>query len=65
MAMHTCALLLLASASVAFAKYHIRLNVHVFNNLILVCNSLNDLPRAFQVVERMLRERVRLDARSE
>merc|ERR1719189_1070175 len=46
------------------AKYNIRLNVHVFNNLIHVCTSISDLPRAFQVVERMLQERVRPDART-
>merc|ERR1719491_1971782 len=46
------------------AKYNIRLNVHVFNNLIHVCTASNDLSRAYQTVERMLTEKVRPDART-
>jgi len=46
------------------AKYRIRLNVYVFNNLIHVCTTVNDLPRATKVLERMLQERVRPDPRT-
>merc|ERR1719446_1290761 len=46
------------------SKYGFRLNVHVFANLIQACINHRDVPRAIDVLERMLRERVRPDVRS-
>lgn len=46
------------------AEFNIRLNVHVFNNLIHVCTAMNDLPRAFRLLERMVQEKVRTDPRT-
>merc|ERR1719491_2673059 len=46
------------------AKYNIRLNVHVFNNLIHCCTSINDLDRAYEMAKRMMQEKVRLDPRT-
>lgn len=46
------------------AKHNIRLNVQVFNNLIHVRTVGKDLEAAMQVLERMLREKVRPDART-
>jgi len=45
-------------------KYHFKLNVHVFNNLIQGCIAHKDLPRAMGVLQRMVHERVRLDVRT-
>jgi pentatricopeptide repeat protein len=45
-------------------KYKFRLNVHVLNNLIQACVHHNDLQRAFEVVDQMVRERVRPDVRT-
>eukprot|EP00427_Karlodinium_veneficum_P020361 CAMPEP_0169108516 /NCGR_PEP_ID=MMETSP1015-20121227/25469_1 /TAXON_ID=342587 /ORGANISM="Karlodinium micrum, Strain CCMP2283" /LENGTH=610 /DNA_ID=CAMNT_0009170143 /DNA_START=70 /DNA_END=1902 /DNA_ORIENTATION=+ len=45
-------------------KYKFRLNVHVFNNLIQACVMRNSLPRAFEVLKRMVQERVRPDLRT-
>jgi len=45
-------------------EYKFRLNVHVFNNLIQACVTHNQLQRAFDVLERMVCERVRPDART-
>jgi pentatricopeptide repeat protein len=45
-------------------KYHIRLNSFVFNNLIQACTAHDDARRANDVLERMLREKVRPDART-
>jgi pentatricopeptide repeat protein len=44
--------------------YNFRLNVHVFNNLIQACTTHNQLQRSFDVLERMVCERVRPDART-
>jgi pentatricopeptide repeat protein len=44
--------------------YSFRLNVHVFNNLIQACTTHNQLQRSFDVLDRMLSERVRPDART-
>jgi len=44
-------------------KYAFRLNVHVYSNLIHACIAHKDLERAFTVLERMLREKVRPDTR--
>jgi len=46
------------------SKYSFRLNIHVFANLIQACINHHDLPRAIGVLERMLQERVRPDARA-
>jgi pentatricopeptide repeat protein len=45
-------------------KYKFHLNVHVFNNLIQACVNGESLPRAFEVLEQMVRERVRPDNRT-
>lgn len=45
-------------------KYNLRLNVQVYNNLLHACTSCQDMPRAFEVVEEMLREKVRPDVRT-
>jgi len=45
-------------------KYRIRLNVHVYNNLIHACTTAGQRPRAMQVLEQMLQERVRPDPRT-
>merc|ERR1719356_2109366 len=46
------------------AEHHFRMNVHVFANLIQACVKHGDLPRAMDVLVRMLEERVRPDVRS-
>lgn len=46
------------------AKYKIRPNVHVYNNLIHVCTASSDLDRALAMARRMLREKVRPDNRT-
>lgn len=46
------------------SKYNFRLNVHVFDNLIQACINHRDLPRAIDVLGRMLHERVRPDVRT-
>jgi pentatricopeptide repeat protein len=46
------------------AKYKFRLNIHVFNNLIQACVTHNQLERAFDVLDQLLSERVRPDART-
>lgn len=45
-------------------KFNFRLNVHVYNNLIQATLTHKDLRHAFQVIERMLCQRVRLDVRT-
>jgi len=45
-------------------RYSIRLNMHVYNNLVHACTAHGDLSRALEVFEQMLRERVRPDART-
>jgi pentatricopeptide repeat protein len=45
-------------------KYHIRLNVHVYNNLVQACTTSGDNQRALNVFEQMLHEKVRPDART-
>lgn len=45
-------------------KYRLRLNVHVFNNLVHACTSQRDTDRAFGVFRRMLNERVQPDGRT-
>lgn len=45
-------------------KYGLRPNVHVYNNLVQACTLNKDLVRALEVMERMLAERVYLDART-
>eukprot|EP00443_Scrippsiella_acuminata_P095809 CAMPEP_0115615570 /NCGR_PEP_ID=MMETSP0272-20121206/22689_1 /TAXON_ID=71861 /ORGANISM="Scrippsiella trochoidea, Strain CCMP3099" /LENGTH=1079 /DNA_ID=CAMNT_0003051483 /DNA_START=195 /DNA_END=3433 /DNA_ORIENTATION=- len=46
------------------SKYHIRLNMHVYNNLVHACTAHKNLPRALEVFEQMLGERVRPDVRT-
>jgi len=45
-------------------KYSIRLNTHVFNNLIHACTGVEDLRGGLQVLERMLSEKARPDSRT-
>lgn len=45
-------------------QYRLRLNVHVYSNLVQACTMHGDLPRGLEVLERMLRERVLPDART-
>lgn len=45
-------------------RYRLRLNVHVFNNLIHACTMQQDTDRAFGVLRRMLKERVHPDGRT-
>mmetsp|Transcript_130357 Transcript_130357/g.237015 ORF Transcript_130357/g.237015 Transcript_130357/m.237015 type:complete len:1015 (+) Transcript_130357:136-3180(+) len=45
-------------------KYKFRLNVHVFSNLIQACISNKESRRAFEVFERMVKERVRPETRT-
>lgn len=45
-------------------RYHFRLNVHVFTNLVQGCVCHRDLARGLQVLERMLKEHVRPDGRT-
>jgi pentatricopeptide repeat protein len=44
--------------------YQFHLNVHVFNNLIQACITHKQLQRSFDVLDRMVRERVRPDLRT-
>merc|ERR1719444_492150 len=46
------------------SKYSIRLNMHVYNNLVHACTAHGNLPRALEVFEQMLGERVRPDVRT-
>mmetsp|Transcript_102450 Transcript_102450/g.208563 ORF Transcript_102450/g.208563 Transcript_102450/m.208563 type:complete len:955 (+) Transcript_102450:134-2998(+) len=45
-------------------KYNFKLNVHVYNNLIVACTGQHDMRRALDTFEQMLRERVRPDTRT-
>jgi len=46
------------------SKYNIRLNMHVYNNLVHACTAHGKFPRALEVFEQMLSERVRPDVRT-
>merc|ERR1719277_2832300 len=46
------------------SKYGIRLNMHVYNNLVHAYTAHGNLPRALEVFEQMLDERVRPDERT-
>lgn len=46
------------------SQYNFRMNVHVFNNLIQACIQHQEFPRALDVLEHMLQERVKPDART-
>jgi pentatricopeptide repeat protein len=46
------------------SKYSFRLNAHVFANLVQACINHHDLRRAIGVLERMLQDRVKPDART-
>jgi len=45
------------------SKYHLRPNVHVYGNLIQACIQHSDLRRAYEVLERLMSERIRPDVR--
>ena len=45
-------------------QYNLRLNVQVYNNLIHACTSNQDMQHALQVLEQMLQEKIRPDART-
>eukprot|EP00931_Biecheleriopsis_adriatica_P040984 TRINITY_DN2347_c0_g1_i1.p1 TRINITY_DN2347_c0_g1~~TRINITY_DN2347_c0_g1_i1.p1 ORF type:complete len:942 (-),score=261.05 TRINITY_DN2347_c0_g1_i1:103-2928(-) len=45
-------------------EFNLRLNVHVFDNLIQTCTTTNNMRKAFDTFERMLSEKVRPDQRS-
>jgi pentatricopeptide repeat protein len=45
-------------------KHKIRLNVHVYSNLVQACATNNAIPRALEVLEEMVRQRVSPDART-
>merc|ERR1719421_636412 len=45
-------------------RYRFRLNVHVFTNLVQGCVCHRDIPRGLQVLERMLKEKVRPEGRT-
>lgn len=45
-------------------KYNLQLNVHVYDNLVHVCTSQNDIKRALDVLVQMVHEKVRPDART-
>mmetsp|Transcript_35468 Transcript_35468/g.101269 ORF Transcript_35468/g.101269 Transcript_35468/m.101269 type:complete len:1015 (-) Transcript_35468:46-3090(-) len=45
-------------------KHKLRLNVHVYNNLISACLATDDFQRAMGVLEQMLRENARPDVRT-
>mmetsp|Transcript_25252 Transcript_25252/g.57307 ORF Transcript_25252/g.57307 Transcript_25252/m.57307 type:complete len:1005 (-) Transcript_25252:139-3153(-) len=45
-------------------KYHIKLNMHVYNNLIQTCTGAGQRQRAIHLLEQMLSERVRPDVRT-
>jgi len=46
------------------SKYHFRLNMHVYDNLIHACTAHGNLARGLEVFEKMLGERVRPDVRT-
>lgn len=45
-------------------KYHIRMNVHVYNNLVQACTGCGDCNRALGVFSQMCKEKVRPDVRT-
>jgi len=45
-------------------QYNLRLNVQVYNNLIHACTSNQDMQHALQVLQQMLQEKIRPDART-
>lgn len=45
-------------------KYQLRLNAHVYSNLVHACTAHGELRRAMEVLERMLSEHVKPDART-
>jgi len=45
-------------------KFHLRMNMHVYNNLVHACTANRDTQRAIKVFEQMLRENVRPDVRT-
>mmetsp|Transcript_4426 Transcript_4426/g.11413 ORF Transcript_4426/g.11413 Transcript_4426/m.11413 type:complete len:1020 (-) Transcript_4426:249-3308(-) len=45
-------------------RYNLRLNAHVYSNLVHACTAHGDLQRGLEVLEKMLSEHVRPDART-
>merc|ERR1719428_705108 len=45
-------------------KYNLKLNIHVYSNLIHACTQHWDLPRAITVFQEILQERIRPDVRT-
>merc|ERR1719262_1119645 len=45
-------------------RYRFRLNVHVYTNLLQGCVCHQDLPRALEVIERMVKDRIRPEGRT-
>lgn len=46
------------------SKFNFRLNVHVYSNLIHACTSNRDFRRALDVLEKMVKEKIRPDTRT-
>jgi pentatricopeptide repeat protein len=47
-----------------YQKFGLRPNLHVYNNLIAACLHQSEVGRAFEVLDRMIKERIRLDKRT-
>merc|ERR1719433_783987 len=45
-------------------KYHLSLNVYIYNNLIHACTRARDTDRALNLLDRMLKEKIRPDVRT-
>merc|ERR1719221_1018008 len=45
-------------------KYHLAMNVYIYNNLIHTCTRAQDVDWALDLLDRMLRERIRPDVRT-
>merc|ERR1719471_2324114 len=45
-------------------KYHLSMNVYIYNNLIHACTRAQDTDRALDLLDRMLREKIRPDVRT-
>merc|ERR1719461_1482807 len=45
-------------------QYHLSMNVYIYNNLIHTCTRAQDADRALDLLDRMLREKIRPDVRT-
>merc|ERR1719492_671590 len=45
-------------------KYHLSMNMYIYNNLIHTCTRAQDTDRALDLLDRMLREKIRPDVRT-